>query len=863
MKKLLSILGAATIVVSSSATVIACQTEKHDSKKHEEENKNLNYLNSQNNLESALSIKAKELILTDQFQLSRNEFHNQIGKRQLEKELTKLNKKLEKENIKDWNENLTVKQFLDTYLPTFNPNENSISEDINLNGARGASNGQLWAFLKNNLNLDLGDQTQIIESAISILPSLNGGQIESLLVNYLPKLDKILGDLTNNSKTKTIMEATSIIIKELLDNENSQIRMTIQNALNGMDVGNWINAQTKGEAILPAGLINLMDGILMLLNKNPESKNGNLAPKDLENNSDFFKTKISALGNELSRTIIKRLDQKSSSNQATLNNDLENKIKIYSTAIPKILLGLQFIQLHFVQFDNIWAYDISQEPNAYNNLFSSEKTNKEYIHEVLNKPIFENPNIELNENGKIEGSLNFKYLFTVLAKIVQPLTNAQNDAGYSIARLFNILFLSPNEIVDPTVDGSYGDVALSSLIIPLGFNFLGKKVDGIGMVQNIFEKNLSDFIVRFNEALLTGGPLKGSVSNLVSDLINSLDNEKILKLIEMFKPDIAKVIREIIANKTVVNMAVDTVLDFIPLFKAQNGFKSLYLEEPLDLSNLVNIFDNFLIKGIIKKLGWDETKINDIKAKINGFNDLLKNNILTTGATLNLHNLLTTELNNFGSQTNIPWNLGEYYHRQSLVSIINNLTKELKINFQETHKDLEKYDFKMSFITGIWNHLINPDYQERNQPKMNLISWILENPNKTSTILGIEENKTIRKDSLIDYLTHTIWKDNEKDTEDRLMFLGKTINVIFKSLNSPQVNYGDFFDDLFNKDSFEFNFTNLKKATDEIGILEETATITYKNPFNESEWNYTMIVRRNRVEKPFKIVSFAKKIIEK
>ncbi|ATZ16350.1 MOLPALP family lipoprotein [Entomoplasma freundtii] len=873
MKKLLAILGATTMVVSSSVTVVACTNGTKTENKNDDGGSKVTvpYLNSRNNLEGAASIIAKELILTDQFQLSRSDFERKINGRLANEEIKNLNRPiLENEQTKKWSDSTSVNSLLTTYFSSSSLNMDVVDKNISLTGNRGATDGQLWAFLKNKFGLDLGEKTELIDMVLKMLPGIKSADIKNLATTYLPKLNDLVAKFVDGKKT--VAEGISLAAKLILGDQDSAIMKMINERLNSINMNSWIDADTKGESLLPAGLISLGNGISTIIKKQQTSPYYRLTKASINDVKDLTKKSGSAggnLGNAIRDLTIKGKDS------AVLANDLEKNINIYVNGISDILLGLQFIQAHLFLFNDAWNYQDHLNTPDLNHLFSKDVDNKNYVKNVLNQNVLDNQKFkQLSTNDT--STLNLKYLLTILTKTFVPLDTQKDAQGHQLAKLMSILFLSPNDFPvskGKEVDGFYGGQFLESFLMPIIANAISKKLDldatKAAGVSIAIQKALKGSIISFNELLLTDKSVYDSAKLIIQNTCDTLDEYKslILPNIGGLPEDKQKLIKALLDNTSSIKVGVPLLLRNIPFIGSAHSFNSLYLEEPLQLEDFINkIFGLLEGKGDLipkDKVEPIKAKVIDINKKING---LLKDR------EFNIKNLLITQIKMIGDQSEMPLLFGEHYRQRSIVNIFADIANQNNIDWENGTYDAS-YNFEMSSLKGLWDKIVTLDKPTlieggRRTTKINMVSAILENPSKTSAILGLEENGTVRETSLLNFVFTNVLgikDDGNPDSTDNLNFLFNVTSNLYKTLNHPTVGatFDNFFSKVFDEKSFDFQFQDLKLASDGVGILSETAIISYQNPYDNTEWIYTLKFARSRVEKPFHVSGFSKQAVEK
>ncbi|WFQ91646.1 hypothetical protein MFERI14815_00246 [Mycoplasma feriruminatoris] len=333
--------------------------------------------------------------------------------------------------------------------------------------------------------------------------------------------------------------------------------------------------------------------------------------------------------------------------------------------------------------------------------------------------------------------------------------------------------------------------------------------------------------------------------NLIKGLLSSAN----LKLDELSKK-IDDFIKGI--NFSLVKNAVKAA---IPLL-GNNFFEYVYdgnVEKSFDF--VANITNDAFIKKALESL-----KINlpsSLSFILPYFTKIATSlrGIFPPGVALNLKNLFTIKLSDFIKLESEP-NFGSYYLNKSITEILNEMSSSDSSNSKLS--DLDKgYGFKIDSLKTIISKIFKYDYKwnGKKEENKNLISILLENPNKFKEIIGLTDNGNSNSGSLIDTLSNTLVPGDKDKNQDSIKWFTGLLNNIINNLNKkPNFTVGlekHFNDDKFNK--FEFGETKQEKS----GLItSQVVTTTVNNQ------KYTLIVTRDPKQSTFIVDSIKKESIQ-
>ncbi|WP_347938414.1 MOLPALP family lipoprotein [Mycoplasma feriruminatoris] len=391
-----------------------------------------------------------------------------------------------------------------------------------------------------------------------------------------------------------------------------------------------------------------------------------------------------------------------------------------------------------------------------------------------------------------------------------------------------------------------------------------------------FKKGLADIFVSLVnliiDSFISNKPLFNDnlvdIINNISNVLKNLKVEEILKI--LFKNDNGFVasIQELIKkyvdfggiSKKIEEFTKDATFSWIKnAIKAgipilgENFFEYIYdknVEQTFD--TIASLTDNSFIKEILRKL-----KI-EIPQAINFILPYFKKialslrSILPPGTHLNIKNLFTTKLSDFIKLESEP-NFGSYYLSKSITEILNEISNSSGSNSKLT--ELEKgYSFKIDSLKKIISKIFKYDYKwnGKKEENRNLISILLDNPNKFKEIIGLTNSNS---GSLIDTLSNTLIPGDKDKKQDSLKWFTGLLNNIINNLNKkPNFTVGlekHFNDDKFNK--FDFGQTKQEKS----GLItSQVVTTTVNNQ------KYTLTVTRDPKQSTFIVDSIKKESVQ-
>jgi MOLPALP family lipoprotein len=601
----------------------------------------------------------------------------------------------------------------------------------------------------------------------------------------------------------------------------------------------------KVDSIMSAALIALANAVGPLLGANYETT---VLTKEDVSDSATVKIRLRNAGSSFGKVISALISNPKTANNfaaATFKNDLVDNIEKYVGVIGNILVFLQLLQLQFSLFDDAKNY-LPTEDGKDNYLFdfnNENKTNKQYFQEILGsgKTIREVTHTPQEQN--VQGSLNLKYLFSVLNSAFKSLNNPEDQNGYSLEKFLAILTIGPVEVINDRFDDSMSSpfqLFLSDVLVEVILKFL--PLDSLPswqvyMITSLLKIVAAKLITTIFESLLDSSGY--TISSILMSTIEGL--RPLLKIVidTGLVPDgtIKDIINAVIDDDQwqMIKWVLPVLFEAIPILGAKNVFHELYSGKPLNLSLLITTIEKLipLLPENIKKA------VEGFIPTLEGIDKDIKN-VLPDNQDLNLKNLLLTPIGKIGKQSLVPPAFGGYYLDKSIVEIINDISDKTYVTGQEKLSDftgnLDNFNFKLSYIKDIFKLIkeYNYEYEGRSEDDQgrNLISILLENLDQTSIILGLKKDGTFGTGSLLDLIFNKILridKINGKEN-DPFYFFVKFLSSLFINLNSPKVDYSESYKTLFS-DATNFKFEYQTAKEDEFGtLLGQTLVVNYHNP---------------------------------
>ncbi|QVK05778.1 MOLPALP family lipoprotein [Mycoplasma mycoides] len=371
------------------------------------------------------------------------------------------------------------------------------------------------------------------------------------------------------------------------------------------------------------------------------------------------------------------------------------------------------------------------------------------------------------------------------------------------------------------------------------------------LINDNFDKileNLSKILKNLKTEDLLKGLFKdtnGIVSSLKSLIENYLKFE-----------DISKKIDDFIKNKDTYSLVKVGIKSFIPIL-GNKFFEYIYdgkVEQTFD--TLANLSNDVLIRTLVEKL-----KIQ-IPAALNFILPYFKKiamslrTIFPPNVHLNLKNLFTIKLSDFIKLENKP-NFGSEYLDKSITTILNELSGSDSSGSKL--KDLDNaYGFKIDSLKELINKIFKYDYKwnGKNPENGNLISLLLNNPDKFKEIIGLTE-EGMKKDSnsIIDILSNKLIPNDKDKNQDSLQWFAGVLNKVIINLNKKP-NFTTSLEKHFNDDNFNnFEFSETKAEKSGL-ITSQTISTTINNQ------KYTLVITRDPKQPTFIVESLTKQLVQ-
>ncbi|UZK64527.1 MOLPALP family lipoprotein [Mycoplasma mycoides subsp. capri] len=396
-----------------------------------------------------------------------------------------------------------------------------------------------------------------------------------------------------------------------------------------------------------------------------------------------------------------------------------------------------------------------------------------------------------------------------------------------------------------------------------------------------FKKGLADFLISlmnlitdsfiYNQPLINDNfdkileNLSKILKNLkIEDLLKGLFSENnglvgsLKTLVEKYIKfdEISTKIDDFIKNKETYSLVKVGIKSFIPIF-GNKFFEYIYdgkVEQTFD--TLANLSNDVLIRTLVEKL-----KIQ-IPAALNFILPYFKKiaislrTIFPPNVHLNLKNLFTIKLSDFIKLENKP-NFGSDYLDKSITTILNELSGA--DDSGSKLKDLDNaYGFKIDSLKEFINKIFKYDYKwnGKDSENGNLISLLLNNPNKFKEIIGLTE-EGMKKDSnsLIDILSNKLIPNDKSKKQDSLQWFAGVLNKVIINLNKKP-NFTTSLEKHFNDDkfnNFEFSETKAEKS----GLITSQTTSTTIN-----NQKYILVITRDPKQPTFIVESLTKQLVQ-
>ncbi|QVK04986.1 MOLPALP family lipoprotein [Mycoplasma mycoides] len=371
------------------------------------------------------------------------------------------------------------------------------------------------------------------------------------------------------------------------------------------------------------------------------------------------------------------------------------------------------------------------------------------------------------------------------------------------------------------------------------------------LINDNFDKILEN-LSKILKNLKTEDLLKGLFKD-TNGIVSSLKSliEKYVKFEE-----ISKKIEEFMKNKDTYSLVKAGIKSFIPIL-GEKFFEYIYdgkVEQTFD--TLANLTNDVLIRTLVEKL-----KIQ-IPAALNFILPYFKKiamslrTIFPPNVHLNLKNLFTIKLSDFIKLENKP-NFGSDYLDKSITTILNELSGS--DGSVSKLKDLDNsYGFKIDSLKEFINKIFKYDYKwnGKDSENGNLISLLLNNPDKFKEIIGLtEEGMKPNSNSIIYILSNKLIPNDKSKKQDSLQWFASVLNKVIINLNKkPNFTISlekHFNDDKFN--NFEFSETKAEKS----GLItSQTISTTINNQ------KYTLVITRDPKQPTFIVESLTKQLVQ-
>ncbi|WP_434334681.1 MOLPALP family lipoprotein [Mycoplasma capricolum subsp. capricolum] len=320
--------------------------------------------------------------------------------------------------------------------------------------------------------------------------------------------------------------------------------------------------------------------------------------------------------------------------------------------------------------------------------------------------------------------------------------------------------------------------------------------------------------------------------------------------------DISTKIDNFIKNEPTFSLVKSGIKSLIPIL-GQNFFEYIYdgkVEQTFD--TIATLTNDSVTKLVLEKFNIK------IPAALNFIFPYFKKvaislrNIFPNNVHLNIQNLFSIKLSDFIKIETYP-NFGSYYLDKSITEILNEISNS--DSSDSKLKDLDKaYGFSIislnNFIKGIFEYKYK--WNNGKEDKKNLLSIILENPNKFKEVIGLTDDG-MKKDtnSLIDLLFNKLIPSDEEKKQDSLKWFAGLLNNIIINLNKKP-NFTTSLEKHFSEQRFnKFEFGETKKENSGL-IISQSVSVTINDK------KYAIIVRRDLNKSTFIVETIKKETIQ-
>ncbi|WP_434328519.1 MOLPALP family lipoprotein [Mycoplasma capricolum subsp. capricolum] len=320
--------------------------------------------------------------------------------------------------------------------------------------------------------------------------------------------------------------------------------------------------------------------------------------------------------------------------------------------------------------------------------------------------------------------------------------------------------------------------------------------------------------------------------------------------------DISTKIDNFIKNEPTFSLVKSGIKSLIPIL-GQNFFEYIYdgkVEQTFD--TIATLTNDSVTKLVLEKFNIK------IPAALNFIFPYFKKvaislrNIFPNNVHLNIQNLFSIKLSDFIKIETYP-NFGSYYLDKSITEILNEISNS--DSSDSKLKDLDKaYGFSIislnNFIKGIFEYKYK--WNNGKEDKKNLLSIILENPNKFKEVIGLTDDG-MKKDtnSLIDLLFNKLIPSDEEKKQDSLKWFAGLLNNIIINLNKKP-NFTTSLEKHFSEQRFnKFEFSETKMENSGL-IISQSVSVTINDK------KYAIIIRRDSNKSTFIVETIKKETIQ-
>ncbi|WP_031542148.1 MOLPALP family lipoprotein [Mesoplasma photuris] len=858
MKRLIAIMGAITLTASSAATVVACGQNTNNNIDGQQFN------NSESNINGSSAMLAKELILADQYNLSKDAINSQLNGLGAKKQYAAFDETLDADD-RELGEDATIGDVQNRYFGN-DPFSALPQTDLNLSGTKGDDHTLIGSILPQDGLLGMNKQQleEAIDAIMMILPIVDGeilGSLPTILQTFLGSSTKLslsglISDLIPGGLGGIVVGAINLMIT------NPNLEKQAIDFIQTFSIKDLVTDKTTYANLMPMFLDHLISGIGSFMGVAPSEP------------IDFHSNLLSGPINE--KSLIK-LGKKivnvftAEKGEVSLNGILDG--------IKSLVKSLALLQLFLSTMDDYKINEASNGKLLFDNgseannsrLFKNEegKTNSDTIWEITNKKILSDG----FDISKFDG-VDFAYLLSELTYFLGSSSTDESEKGLPLQQLLALMTAGPTVKKDIKITAAFiitlvnepqvetKKTQLSPILIgvieellpvlsesgvipseiPVGIIqslIIGPNEGALSLLIDLLLGNLSKILV--DDSSLQGySPTLGHLTNIIKQISENLSGPIVSMLPIPGIDNIKKILNDIVNILTPLNENIVANLDtWIP--DSKNLFTMLYSKDfkeikmnPAGIPLGIKIYD--LLKGVLPKniVDFFEDKPLNLKSIFNiSINDLIK--LIMPG--------FDSEFLNF-------------FLDKSITQNFQLLKDQLKIN---PALKLSESNLMLSntLVSGILTDLLHSELNSATDMYENELYRIF-NSEDILDYIGIAKTDpvwTIRPDSFMDKFINFVYAPGEKDI---IGDITRIISGIYNSVNDSK-DYSDFINEKNNAN--DFVFSHKQPVLDNEGaIVKSLMEVRYYNPIEQKTYIYNFTSERNSKIDTFKFTAINKTI---